>query len=53
MSLTDSDEVQGKALSFRAYKLMRLNMGAGRLNIIVGLAFCLKSVCILHVTDRL
>ena len=26
--------------------------GAGRLNIIVGLAFCLKSVCILHVTDR-
>ena len=30
----------------------RLNMGAGRLNIIVGLAFCLKSVCILHVTDR-
>ena len=27
-------------------------VGAGRLNIIVGLAFCLKSVCILHVTDR-
>ena len=26
--------------------------GAGRLNIIVGLAFCLKLVCILHVTDR-